>query len=57
MGGFWNPNGGFVVSDKKLSKKEVLQLKQKWSENRQFPWNPFKGWWKKLKVVVLAIFS
>ena len=57
MGGFWNPNGGIIVSDKKLSKKEVLLLKQKWSENHQSRGNPFKGWWKKLKVTVLAIFS
>ena len=33
MGAFWNPNGGFIVGNRRLSKKEVAVLKRKWSEN------------------------
>jgi hypothetical protein len=57
MGAFWNPNGGIMVSDRRLSKKEMKLLKRKWSENHQLPFNPLKGWWNKIKFAVLAIFG
>ena len=28
MGAFWNPHGGVVLNDKKLSKNEVSDLKE-----------------------------
>ena len=57
MGAFWNPNGGFIVGGKRLSKDGVADLKQKWSENPQLPFSPLKGWWNKIKFAVLAILS
>ena len=56
MGGFWNPNGGFIASDKRLSKKEVAVLKRKWSQKPQLPFRPLRAWWMKIKIAVLAIF-
>ena len=53
MGAFWNPNGGFIVNRRKLSKNEVAVLKRKWSENPQLP---FSHWWGKIKFAVLAFF-
>lgn len=53
MGAFWNPYGGIVVSDKKLKKKEVSQLKRKWSEQPQSSGGPFNAWWKKIKSVLI----
>jgi len=57
MGAFWNPNGGIMVSDRRLSKKEVKLLKRNWSENHQLPFNPLKRWWNNIKFTVLAIFG
>ena len=57
MGAFWNPNGGIILSDRKLSKKEVSVLKRKWSKNHQSLSSPLKGWWKKIKIVVLTLFG
>jgi hypothetical protein len=57
MGAFWNPNGGFIVNGKRLSKKEVVGLKRKWSENPRFLFGPLKRWWGNIKIVVLALFS
>lgn len=57
MGAFWNPNGGFIINGRRLSKKEVADLKRRWSENPQLPSSPLKGWWNKIKFAVLAIFG
>ena len=57
MGAFWNPNGGFIVSDRKLSKKEVAVLKRRWSENPQLQFSQLGRWWDKIKFAVLAILS
>jgi hypothetical protein len=57
MGAFWNPNGGIIVSDGKLSKKEVSALKRNWSKNRQLPFGPLRRWWGNIKIVVLTLFS
>lgn len=57
MGAFWNPNGGIMVSDRRLSKKEVAVLKRKWSEKPQLPMGTLKRWWANIKIAVLALFS
>ena len=57
MGAFWNPNGGFIVGGKRLSKKEVSALKRNWSANLQLPIGPLKRWWENIKFVVLALFG
>ena len=57
MGAFWNPNGGFIVNEKKLSKKEVAVLKRKWSENPQLQFSRMRRWWGNFKFAVLAIFT
>ena len=57
MGAFWNPNGGFIVGGRKLSKKEVAALKRNWSDNRQLPISLLKRWWGNIKFVVLAPFG
>jgi hypothetical protein len=57
MGAFWNPNGGFIVGSRKLSKNEVIVVKRKWSESPQLPFNQLRHWWEKIKFAVLAIFS
>ena len=57
MGAFWNPNGGIMVSDRRLSKKEVSALKHRWAENVQRPFKAFEGWWKKIQIAVLDLFS
>jgi len=57
MGAFWNPNGGFIVGDRRLSKKEVAVLKRKWSENPRLPFVPLRRWWGNIKIVVLTLFS
>ena len=56
MGAFWNPYGGIVCNHKKLTKKEVFQLKRKWSEQLQIPDSPFNGRWAKFKKT-LFLFS
>jgi hypothetical protein len=55
MGAFWNPNGGFTVNGKSLSKKEVSALKRRWSNNRQIPIGPLKRWWSNIKFVVFVL--
>ena len=57
MGAFWNPNGGFILGNRRLSKKEVAVLKRKWSENPQLAFRQLGRWWGKIKFVVLAVFS
>jgi hypothetical protein len=57
MGAFWNPNGGLIVSDRKLSKKEVSALKQNWPENPRLPFSPLRRWWGNIKLAVLTLFS
>ena len=57
MGAFWNPNGGFIVVGRKLSKKEVAALNRNWSKEFRLPFGPFKHWWNKITFAVLAIFS
>ena len=57
MGAFWNPNGGFIVSDRRLSKKEVAALKRNWSTNPQLPFSQLMRWWKNIKVALLTLFN
>ena len=56
MGAFWNPNGGLIVEGRRLSRREVVDLKRNWSNNRQLPIGPLKRWWGNIKFVVLALF-
>jgi len=51
MGAFWNPNGGFIVSDRRLLKKEVAALKRNWSTNPQLPFSQWRRWWKILRLL------
>ena len=53
MGAFWNPHGGVVLSDKKLSKAELFHVKRKWLPQFQISANPVIRFWKKLKIVVI----
>ena len=53
MGAFWNPHGGMVVSDKKLSKKEVAHLKSEWVAQPHISVSPVVKWWKKIKMVII----
>jgi hypothetical protein len=53
MGAFWNPHGGVVLSDKKLSKTEVSHLKRKGLAQSQISVNPVIRWWKKFKIVII----
>jgi len=57
MGAFWNPNGGFIVNGRKLSKKEAAGIKRNWSDNRQLPTGHLGRWWGNIKFVVLAILT
>ena len=57
MGAFWNPNGGIIVSDRRLSKKEVAVLKRKWSKSPQLSFSTLERWWGNIKMVVLTLFS
>ena len=52
MGAFWNPHGGVVLSDKKLSKKEVSNLKREWLGHPQISKSPVAKWWKNFKRVI-----
>ena len=56
MGAFWNPHGGMVLSDRKLSKKEASHLKREWLAQPQISKGPVAKWWKKFKRV-LNLFS
>jgi hypothetical protein len=56
MGAFWNPNGGFIVNGKSLSKKDVSALKRRWSNNRQLPFGLLSRLWTSVKFVVVAPF-
>jgi len=56
MGAFWNPHGGMVLSNRKLSKKEVSHLKREWMAQPQIFKGPVTKWWKKFKRV-LNLFS
>ena len=53
MGAFWNPHGGVVLNDKKLSKNEVSHLKREWLGQYQISGSPVVKLWKKLKMVVI----
>ena len=57
MGAFWNPNGGFTVNGRKLSREEAAGLKRNWPDNRQSPIGRLKRWWGNIKFVVLALIS
>ncbi len=52
MGAFWNPHGGVVLSDKKLSKNEVAHLKREWLAQHHGSVGPVVKWWKKFKMVI-----
>ena len=53
MGAFWNPNGGVVLNDKTLSKKEVSDLKRKWFAQLHISVSPVVKWWKKFRMVII----
>ena len=53
MGASWNPLGGLVLSDKKLSKKEVSHLKREWLARPSIFKHPLARWWNKLKLVII----
>jgi hypothetical protein len=53
MGAFWNPHGGVVLSEKKLSKKEVSYLKKDWLMQLNFSVNPVVKVWKKFKMAII----
>jgi hypothetical protein len=52
MGAFWNPHGGVVLSDKKLSKNEVAHLKREWLAQHHGSVGPVVKWWKKFKMAI-----
>jgi hypothetical protein len=52
MGAFWNPHGGVVLNDKKLSKNEVSDLKREWLAPHHSSMGPVVKWWKKFKMVI-----
>ena len=56
MGAFWNPHGGVVLSEKKLSKKEVSHLKREWLTQPHISVSSAVKWWKKFKMVI-TLFS
>ena len=53
MGASWNPNGGVVLSDKKLSKQEVSQLKGEWLAQLHISTCPVVKLWNKFRRVIL----
>ena len=53
MGAFWNPHGGVVLNDKKLSKKEASDLKRKWLAQPHTSVSPVVKWWKKFKMAII----
>ena len=53
MGASWNPQGGVVLNDKKLSKKEVSHLKREWLAKPHISMIPLVKWWKKFKMVII----
>jgi hypothetical protein len=53
MGAFWNPHGGVVLSDKKLSKNEVSHLKREWLAQLHISGSPVVKWWKKFKMLII----
>ena len=53
MGAFWNPHGGVVLNDKKLSKNEVSHLKREWLAQLHISGSPVVKWWKKFKMVII----
>jgi len=52
MGAFWNPHGGVVLNNKKLSKNEVSHLKREWLAQHHNSVGPVGKWWKKVKMVI-----
>ena len=56
MGAFWNPHGGVVLGDKKLTKKELSDLKGRWLAHLPISGSPVGKWWKKFKMVIILFF-
>ena len=59
MGAFWNPSGGIVTSEKNLSNKEVLVLKQRKirAGNPLYRFSPLRNCLENIWITVLALFS
>ena len=55
MGAFWNPNGGIIVSDRKLLRNEVSLLKRSWSEQIQATAGRFGLGWLRLKEKIVSL--
>ncbi len=53
MGAFWNPRGGVVLGDKKLTKNEMSDLKGIWFAQLPVSVSPVVKWWKKFKMVII----
>jgi hypothetical protein len=54
LGAFWNSHGGMVMSDRRLSKKEVVLLKRTWSRQLRSSEDFCNGWWRKTKKIVAS---
>ena len=57
VGAFWNPNGGIIVSDRKLLRNEVGLLKRSWSEQIPAIASRFGCGWHRLKQRIFSFFS
>ena len=56
MGAFWNPYGGIIVNDRRLSKREVSLLKRTWSKQLRFSEMIRHEWWEKTKKTIKSFF-
>lgn len=55
MGASWNPYSGVVLSEKKLSKQEVSQLKGQWLAHHYISVGAVAKLWKKFKMVIILL--